>query len=486
MIAAAPLLRLDAVSITHDNRLLSPVYLVVEAGARHGVISADPQAAAALVAAVAGTTTIRSGHIAVDGRPVTALPAVRRAQLGIVAASHRTGHLTVEQTMHLAVQRRTQIVRRAGQISVADSRVIRVSAALAQTGLTPHAHARPAHLPTLQKRLLALAVALVYRPRLLLVDNLAAGLDTAERDHLTAVLHRLPRALATLVAGPDATWIEAVTDTVTHLHPGPLTAAWPGATAIPGPRRPAPGAAGIPAAGSWDVPLLSLAHVTASTDTAAITDLRLTVAAGGVHAVLGGPGSGKTLLLNVIAGRHTPSRSALICWDGAKVRTGDPGHADQHGISLATPDQLTARRTVGEHLAYAERHHVPESAPRWTIPAVLGVFPQLNRLGSCYEHQLAAADRIMLGIGVALLSHPRLLLLDDPGRHLAAPDRADLAAALTTIARRGVTILLAETEPALAFAVATQISVLHGGAIVFDVPTAAAARSASPRSARAA
>jgi branched-chain amino acid transport system ATP-binding protein len=484
MIAATPpLLRLDAVTITHNNRLLSPLHLVVAAGARHGVISADPQAATALVAAVAGTTTICRGHIAVDGRPVTALPATRRAQLGIVAASHRTGfagHLTVEQNMHLAVRHRTRRVRRTGQIDVPDRRVNRVNAALAQTGLTPHAHTRPAHLPTLQKRLLAVAVALVHRPRLLLIDNLAAGLDTAERDHLTAVLHRLPRALATLVAGPDATWIEAVTDTVTHLQPGPLTAAGPGSTAIPGPRRPAPAAAGIPAAGSLDAPLLTLANVTASTDTAAITDLHLTVAAGGVHAVLGAPGSGKTLLLNVIAGRHTPRASALICCDGANVATGDPGHADQHGISLATPDELASRRTVGEHLAHAERHHAPESAPRWTIPTVLGVFPQLNRLGSCYEHQLAAADRIMLGIGVALLSHPRLLLLDDPGRHLAARDRADLAAGLTTIARRGVTILLAESMPVLTPVVATRLSILHNGAIPLTTDDAATlARSAS-------
>jgi branched-chain amino acid transport system ATP-binding protein len=108
------------------------------------------------------------------------------------------------------------------------------------------------------------------------------------------------------------------------------------------------------------------------------------------------------------------------------------------------------------------------------------VFPQLNRLGRCYEQQVAAAERIMLGIGVALLSHPRLLLLDDPGRHLTAHDRADLAAALTTIARHGVTILLAESKPVLTPLVATRLSILHNGAIALTTADAATlARSTS-------
>jgi branched-chain amino acid transport system ATP-binding protein len=481
MIPAAPLLRLDAVSVT-DHGGLSPLHLVIAGGARHGVISADRQTAAALVAAVAGTTTVLSGHIAVDGRSVTTLPTGRRAQLGVVAASPRagfTGHLTVEQILHHAVQRRTGLVRRAGQIRVADSRVIRVSAALARTGLTPYAQVRPAHLPRLQKRLLALAVALVQRPRLLLIDNLAAGLDPAGRNYITAVVRRLPRGFATLVIGPDGTWIEAVTDTVTYLQPSRRTAAAPEATTVTDPRRPAYAAAVISAGGLSDVPLLTLAHVTVNTDAVAVSDLSLTVWTGGVHAVLGSPASGKTLLLEVIAGRHTPNRNALIRWDGANLKPGAPGHAEHHGIRLANPDPVASGRTVGEHLAYAQRHQVPADALRWSITTVLGVLPHLNRLGSSYEHELAAADQIMLSIGVALLSHPRLLLLDDPGRHLTARERADLAAALTTITQRGVTILLAESEPMLTPLVASRISVLIGGAIAFTTTAGALARSAS-------
>lgn len=463
-----PLLRLDAVCHCGKYSELAPLDLVIEAGARHGVIGADPGAGPALLALIAGTTTARSGHITVDGRPVNGLSAARRARLGIVVASRRSGiagHLTVEQNLYLAVQRRTALLRSRGALTAGDSRVIRVSAALARTGLTPHAQTLPGQLSAVRTRLLALAIALAGSPRLLLINDLAAGLDAAQLRQLAATLEALPGDLAILVADRGPAWVHAVTGAVTVLRQRIITGpAW-----CPSPHPPSHAAvAGRP---EGEPPMLTLERVTASTETSAVTNLNLSVPARGVHALLGHPGSGKTLLLNVIAGLHQPRADAVICFAGAEVTPGCAQQAASRGIILVGAGRLTAHRTVGEHLAYAERRHRPADAHRWTIPAVLSVFPRLNEVGSCYPHQLGGLGRVALGIGVALLSHPRLLLLDDPGRDLAAADRAAVAAAITVIARQGVTVLVAESEPVLTPATATQVSILSGGAIVSGAPT---------------
>ncbi|ROT28273.1 ABC transporter ATP-binding protein [Micromonospora sp. HM5-17] len=204
-------------------------------------------------------------------------------------------------------------------------------------------------------------------------------------------------------------------------------------------------------------------------------DVSLEVAVGAVQAVVGRNGAGKSTLVHTVAGLLRPYRGEVRV-DGIDL-TGRPAYqVAQAGVALVPQGRrVFPRLTVAEHLTLASgvrRPRAAQSGPVWTVPQVLELLP---RLGERLRHrgdQLSGGEQQMLAIARALLTRPRVLLLDEPGEGLAPDLAARIRDLVGRLASAGLSILLVEQQLAHAIEVADQIAVLDYGRLVFTASTA--------------
>ncbi len=195
----------------------------------------------------------------------------------------------------------------------------------------------------------------------------------------------------------------------------------------------------------------------------------LDVAEGGVVALLGRNGVGKSTLINTIMGLVTcDSGSVLI--DGHEVAGRRPDIVAGKGVALVPQGRrVFAPLTVDEHLAISGR---ATKAGPWTRQRVLDLLP---RLGERLRHrgdQLSGGEQQMLAIARALLSNPRLMLLDEPSDGLAPAIVAQVGDVVRDMCASGMTVLLVEQDLRLAFSVADRVAVMAKGSVVLDTTTA--------------
>ncbi|MEU9304557.1 ABC transporter ATP-binding protein [Streptomyces sp. NPDC048269] len=200
------------------------VSLTVRAGARHAIIGPNGAGKSTLFGLISGTLEATAGSVLVDGRDVTRLPVDRRVGLGVAATfQHSSLFLreTVLENVLLAVLRRTgtglggrrKVSARAGAIEQARSLLERV-------GLPARHEVAAAALSHGERRQLEVAVALATGPRLLLLDEPAAGMSPAETARLTELLAVLPREVTVLLVEHDLDMVFELADTVTVMHLG--------------------------------------------------------------------------------------------------------------------------------------------------------------------------------------------------------------------------------------------------------------------------
>jgi branched-chain amino acid transport system ATP-binding protein len=193
------------------------------------------------------------------------------------------------------------------------------------------------------------------------------------------------------------------------------------------------------------VSLLALAGVTAGYGAfTALWDVALRVERGEAVAVVGPNGSGKTTLLRVISGM-LPVRGGTLTFDGAAL-TGRPAHeVVAHGIAhVPEGRRLFPNLTVADNLKMGA--YLPSARTRYreTLERVFGLFPvlaerKLQRAGS-----LSGGEQQMLALGRALMSRPRLILLDEPSMGLAPVMVLRLFDLIRRVREEGYTILVVE------------------------------------------
>lgn len=211
-------------------RALDEVDLTVRAGARHAIIGPNGAGKSTLFGLISGTLPTTAGTIHVDGRDVTRLPVHRRVGLGVAATfQHSSLFLreTVLENVLLAVVRRTgsRAGSRAGSRlgSRAASRTAAIAKAhelLDRVGLPTRHDLTAAELSHGERRQLEVAVALGTEPRLLLLDEPAAGMSPAETARLTELIAALPREVTVLLIEHDLDMVFELADTVTVMHLG--------------------------------------------------------------------------------------------------------------------------------------------------------------------------------------------------------------------------------------------------------------------------
>jgi branched-chain amino acid transport system ATP-binding protein len=205
----------------------------------------------------------------------------------------------------------------------------------------------------------------------------------------------------------------------------------------------------------------------------AVRGVSLSLGAGERLALVGANGAGKTTLLRAIAGAH-PAAAGTVQLDGADV-THLPAHRRVAlGIALVPEGRrLFPDMTVVENLLVAGRH--ARSGP-WTLDTVLDAFPLLRPLRHRRAAALSGGEQQATAIGRALMTNPRLLLLDEVSLGLAPRAVDAVYASLTRLLAGGATVVLVEQDLARAMAIADRVVCMLEGRIVLEGAAAALTR----------
>jgi branched-chain amino acid transport system ATP-binding protein len=220
-----PALRLDDVSRRFGGVVaVDGVSLELGEGERVSVIGPNGAGKTTLFRLIAGEMRPTNGRIHLFGRDVTSMPPHRRSRSGLARTfqvSNLFVGLTVADNVRLASQARSRDQGRfSSPTSASDPAAHGAREALERVGLERRANDPVAALSHGERRQLEVAMALVTSPRLLLLDEPAAGLATAERGRLKRLLEALPRTLPLLLIEHDMSLALGLADRVLCLHNG--------------------------------------------------------------------------------------------------------------------------------------------------------------------------------------------------------------------------------------------------------------------------
>ncbi|HEY0989438.1 MAG TPA: ABC transporter ATP-binding protein [Kofleriaceae bacterium] len=208
--------------------------------------------------------------------------------------------------------------------------------------------------------------------------------------------------------------------------------------------------------------LLELDQVTAGYGASIVLDgVSLSLAEADALAVLGRNGVGKTTLLITLMGLTT-LRSGSLRWQGRDLGAMPTFRRARAGLGWVPQERLVYRSlTVHEHLTAVAR-----PGP-WTPPRIYELFPGLDRRRNNLGDQLSGGEQQMLAIGRALMTNPRLLLLDEPLEGLAPIVAQDLVRVIRSLrADTGMAIIVVEQHARIALSLTNHAIALDRGKIV--------------------
>jgi branched-chain amino acid transport system ATP-binding protein len=203
----------------------------------------------------------------------------------------------------------------------------------------------------------------------------------------------------------------------------------------------------------------------------AVRDVSLSVAPGEIVAALGPNGAGKSTLLRAIAGAQKPQRGTIV-FDGRPLVGLTPEAVVRRGVALVPEGRhVFPNLTVEENLAIggiarSDRAEMQADAERW-----LDRFPILGDRSSQLAGTLSGGEQQQLAIARALMSRPRMLLLDEPSLGLAPIFVDRIFELIAELRSDGVTVLLVEQNVHRALEVADRAYVLSVGSVVASGPT---------------
>ena len=197
----------------------------------------------------------------------------------------------------------------------------------------------------------------------------------------------------------------------------------------------------------------------------AVRHVSLDVADGETLAIVGANGAGKTTLLRTIAGAHRPSGGRIV-FAGADITDQPAFRRVRAGIALVPEGRrLFPELTVEENLRVAS---AAGRRGRWDVEAVLEAFPLLRPLRGKRAASLLGGQQQATAIGRALMTNPRLLLLDEVSLGLAPVVVEEVYASLARLVAEGTTIVLVEQDLARAMGAATRVVCMLEGRLVLE------------------
>jgi branched-chain amino acid transport system ATP-binding protein len=203
-------------------------------------------------------------------------------------------------------------------------------------------------------------------------------------------------------------------------------------------------------------------------DLVGVADVSLRVPQGGVVALIGSNGAGKTTTLNAIAGL-VPVASGRIVWQGQDIAGQPAFNVVKRGLALSPEGwRLFVGQTVEQNLRLGATTLADKSRYRTNLDQVFTFFPRLAERRKQRAGTLSGGERQMLAMGRALMSEPRMLLLDEPSLGLAPAVVETLYETLALLHKNGLTMLLAEQSVDLALEISQHAFVLQTGRSVLD------------------
>ena len=204
--------------------------------------------------------------------------------------------------------------------------------------------------------------------------------------------------------------------------------------------------------------------------TEVLRDVSFTVPAKTIVALLGGNGSGKTTVLNALSGLVAPRAGAILV-DGEEMTGASPDRMVMRGVvQIPQGREVFADMTVHDNLEVGAAVRKDRKAIRKDIDDVFELFPMLRERRAMRAGALSGGEQTQLSIGRALMSRPRLLLMDEPSVGLAPLVVETVIQTTKGLRARGLTILLVEQNVGVAAAVADQAHVLKDGVIAYSGP----------------
>lgn len=193
-----------------------------------------------------------------------------------------------------------------------------------------------------------------------------------------------------------------------------------------------------------------------------VHDASFHVGAGEVVMIIGSNGAGKTTLFRAMCGL-LPASTGKVIFDGQEI-TGKPTEkVARLGLSFVPAERhLFPRMTVRENLVLGAYPNRPDPD---VLASVVDLFPRLEERMRQYAGTLSGGEQQMLAVGRALMSKPRLLVLDEPSTGLAPLLAQAAYEALSVLRGRGLTVLVAEQQVPLAMSVSDRGYVLENGHI---------------------
>jgi branched-chain amino acid transport system ATP-binding protein len=504
----APLLEVSGVVKRYGGLVaIDHVDLQLQPGTITGVIGPNGAGKSTLISLIGGAIAASEGSIRLDGRDISRLPASERARAGI-GRTYQIPRpfldMTVEENLEVAQYSIQPFIR------AAEARDERASL-LDRTGLAD-VTTLPAHaLPLLRRKRLEVARALALRPRIILLDEVGAGLVNSEITELIALIHSIadPRTAIVivehvlrvvreccarsmvlnfgkkLVEGPTLEIF--ANDEVAAVYLGTGTSHRPAANPAPATATEAQIAMHVveaaaergvmscliapPSVNSAKTALLELQGICSGYGQARVLrGIDLTIPEGQAVAILGANGAGKTTLARTISGAIAPTSGRLRI-------------AGEDIAELGIAHCMEGRRifptlSVQENLLIAARN-ADASARRERLDAVYNLFPVLAERKNQSGTSMSGGQQQMLAIGRALMARPRLIIFDEISLGLAPVVMDKLYEALAVLKQAGMTLIIIEQDVDRALALADHAYVLEHG--VFGLSGTPGKIAADPR-----
>jgi ABC-type branched-subunit amino acid transport system ATPase component len=447
------------------------VSLEIPDGQILGLIGPNGAGKSTLLRCIVGEMRSDEGEVLLAGERIDKLAGHRIPRSG-VGIAHQ-----IPRPFHKLTTRENVVVgAMAGGKREAPDGLADVDEILEFTELADKASRPAGQLPLLDQKRLGLARALAIKPRLLLLDEVGAGLIEEELERMIALVERINQLGTTLLI------VEHVEAVIRSLADHIVVLDW-GRQIAEGNAEEIAADATVRAVylgdgevrqrasegrprqnGSLAKPLLRMKQVTARYGrSVALDSVDLEIASGEIVAVLGANGAGKTTLARVISGQMSPKEGELE-FDGTKI-TRTQAHR-RVGLGIAhCPEgrRIFGELSIGENLALGAFLERSANVVAERQTQVLALFPEFgDRLGDP-AGTLSGGQQQMLAIGRALMSGPRLLVLDEASLGLAPKAIERVYEAISELRKSGVAVLLIEQNVYRSLALADHAYVLDHG-----------------------
>jgi branched-chain amino acid transport system ATP-binding protein len=204
----------------------------------------------------------------------------------------------------------------------------------------------------------------------------------------------------------------------------------------------------------------------------AVQGVSLEVSEGETICVIGANGAGKSTMLRALVGLAAAA-AGTITYGGRDVTRLPVHERARLGLSLVPEGRgIFPRMTVTENLLMGAYQHRDGGAIRQDLQRVLALFPRLAERQAQVAGTLSGGEQQMLAVGRALMSRPKLLLLDEPSMGLAPLVVEKIFATLREVAAQGVTLILVEQNANLALQISDRGYVLDNGRVAIGGPAA--------------